>query len=638
MMKRLNVSSTITIAIAWMMLATPDLVLAQVPSLKALKARPKTVAIPAPPPAAKAIPVAKAVPAPQLAAGDLTKPMIHIDMAIIESNAGKSAELARVLKEALPDGEPGQSSVLVGGADATGRVLKKLTTPEGIATVLSRPKVMTLAGVPARIQVGQVVSVPDDTEKGKMRDQEIGLSLNCLPELVGDEIQLSLRIDQSSISKDRKRVIDGVDFPSIDVIDIETMLSIHPDQTIGLQAHTRVDQSLVVLIKPTLVARVPQPPKPVAIDPETDFDIQLTAYEYYDSFMGRLQQLEKAVKDSFDGEVQDISLTEDVFEIAIVVRDAKQVPSVLEAVAKVPGIKVENARVTSRGSQTNLLLMGKFAGGRSDEVRSNAAEEPVSDAFRRLKAAIDELFPNDEIVVRELNSSVILRGNLDERTALVVICVAEDYYPRVINDISIVSAKKATESPKESSDRPKKGNDASLNQLREEVAALHADVKRLINLIESKPQPVAQPGIPSSPANDSTAADVRPSANATGRKKLDWEMTLEWAQEAARSNASDEQTEDAEHRDSAIQNLFNRLKVNRAETKAAQELLPSHDTALQIVSATHPLSDRRNLARIQYLKLEGARLQAELRERIGIPADGRRIVPIESETDKPAAL
>jgi Flp pilus assembly secretin CpaC/outer membrane protein TolC len=126
-------------------------------------------------------------------------------------------------------------------------------------------------------------------------------------------------------------------------------------------------------------------------------------------------------------------------------------------------------------------------------VAKAEAEAEVREAeklFADFEHMIHEVAPSAKVDARELPNGVLLSGSVVEtRHVNVLVQIAEQYFPQVINNLTVAQQAfdNAAVAPQVS--LPVKPNpiEAELRELREDVRVLRRDVSRLIEILEAKP-------------------------------------------------------------------------------------------------------------------------------------------------------
>ena len=195
-----------------------------------------------------------------------------------------------------------------------------------------------------------------------------------------------------------------------------------------------------------------------------------------------------------------------------------------------------DAAIDLRAIGNGVVLSGTVNDHEQDRVLSAIAEDlfpnvinnlrriapgdtTSGDTVGTLQETLAELFPDAQIKVRPLRSSVVLSGTIDRELADQAVRIAEDFYPQVLDHTrrrEVQGAPVAT--------NPYVANEAasveepavkstSINEelrgLREDVRVLRRDVRRLIKILEERDSssPKAAPSTEDQSSNVSADAD-----------------------------------------------------------------------------------------------------------------------------------
>ena len=154
----------------------------------------------------------------------------------------------------------------------------------------------------------------------------------------------------------------------------------------------------------------------------------------------------------------------------------------------------------------------------------------------QLKSFLDRLYPKTKIEVVPLNSSVVLRGFVDDpRTVNEIRQIAEDFYPKVISQLTVRDQTSVVDQPAgdprnsiEDDDKAAAGSlrrhslEHEIRSLREEVGALRREIGQLTDVIKNAQ--AAKPGtrtsgLPVLPRSSSTSL-ARPPL--TSSQRVGW--------------------------------------------------------------------------------------------------------------------
>ena len=388
----------------------------------------------------------------------------------------------------------------------------------GKAAILSQPTVVTLDGRVANIEVGQLVESDDGVPE---KPTNIGIKMSCTPQVTKENrIILAIDLSQSKIS-DNKDLAVG-DVKGITNQRILTALDVGPDQSALLTLPR--ENGLLVLLSPTIVH--PAPPManriPRAIDtpgpipPKVNDGSVVQATRQYPSkretsqrkltqrivevdfdkpksntskMATYLKLFDEAFKEIGIGSLSSISAFRDEITVSAKLSRAQQsmIPDLMEGIASSGVLEVERAELQADDSDLVLELVCR---PKKTDVASSQSESIPSE----LDALLNKLFPDAKFQLHEANkTAVIIQGDVDVETANLIVSVAEQYYPTVVNltgktafqeiEAAIKSAQPAVVNVAEAS-RSKAASELRL--LHQDVKSLHRDVKTLIKLLENE--------------------------------------------------------------------------------------------------------------------------------------------------------
>ncbi len=283
-----------------------------------------------------------------------------------------------------------------------------------------------------------------------------------------------------------------------------------------------------------------------------------------------------------------------------------------------------------------------------DPRQASPSKTKASPQLSQLQSTLDELFPAEKIQLRQLNQSVLLRGTVSEKAMLVIIRVAEDFFPNVVNDLTIVQPPKQNSVYQNSvygSVTPPKPATLvdEVRHLRNEVQSLRADVHKVIELLKKNETDDDSARV--APAKNESAT----TAGETDLSRSEWGLTLSEVLSIARQNADPKRIEKEDARRSyeeSIRSYFAQLQKYHAELSAmkaeAEPIQAIYGRGAYQVGGVEsdqqnagftvipPLGTRRTLAKQKNLELQIAAAEQLLREKMRIAkTDGRKIVPID---------
>lgn|GEM_PF-7055429 len=126
-----------------------------------------------------------------------------------------------------------------------------------------------------------------------------------------------------------------------------------------------------------------------------------------------------------------------------------------------------------------------FARLAMESASTNEAHQNT--AAQKVLAVFEQLFPKEKIGVLALKQGVVISGDVDPEIQKLVLQIAEDYFPNVVNNLSFseLDSKVTDKSFSLEDERPRNTNVGSeLKKLRGDVQDLRGDVERLIEAIE----------------------------------------------------------------------------------------------------------------------------------------------------------
>jgi Flp pilus assembly secretin CpaC len=121
-------------------------------------------------------------------------------------------------------------------------------------------------------------------------------------------------------------------------------------------------------------------------------------------------------------------------------------------------------------------------GNRHEDTRPTTNAKP-----KDLQTVLHELFPDKDIKIYPLNNSVVLIGTADPKTIALVHRIAEDYYPSVIDHMTVVGKlpQLMGDIPRVASEEVAQGGlQNQMREIRQDVKLLRDSVKQLIELLQ----------------------------------------------------------------------------------------------------------------------------------------------------------
>ena len=485
-----------------------------------------------------------------------------------------------------------------------------------LVQVLSRPTLCTLDGVEASVGIGNAIKLPSNDSAN------LGLELKCTPRRRGsDAIELDLMLSHTALRPDGN--------PSAEIVAIEkdefsTRLTFKTNSTVLVRAPS--EKPLLLLL--TAAAKGSQQGEARA-----------------------LEMIEKATA-GLPVKLRDLKLDGDDYELDVELQEMAVLPKVLETLGKCSH-ELKTVRV-SREPELRVKIHGRITARL--EAAPSIAKQPPQPKLRvrpapapplkrtglsgdapknELQRALDELFPEEQIQVRQLKSAVILRGIVSERAERIIINVAEDYYPVVINDLTVGATSQAK--PQKfvvphgirwvSPPAPQIQNPMlkELRQLRSDVKALREEVSKILAHLE-EPESTSsgdwedRPG-EIQPVNQSSAPPRK-----AGQLQLEpqrWHLTEDEVVGIAITNL--EQPADPE----ATHEISDAAAEVHAELLRLQTELDAADFAIRFASARPPNEQQALLkSRLRRQELDWRRQTSErtLRRIMGLAdSDGRVI-------------
>jgi Flp pilus assembly secretin CpaC len=391
-------------------------------------------------------------------------------------------------------------------------LMQRLSTAKGVQ-VMSRPQVRTLSGQPARVEVGQEVRLPSKGEVQPASDEirNVGVSIDLIPIVLGDgRIRLEARAVQSRIGADgepeQARTWDGVGKLHVgetlavyqDGADNEQLLmfvtlqsavvpnttspATPPSQELtqaqpdnkSIAPWNTTEDTIVIEEKLRELRRNFGKQHPMVVQLQTQFD-QLSQQE------ARQRKREEAQRDRKEHEFEEV--TREMFP------DAK-----IKLRTLASGVILSGTLVDRREADLLIQIAQEYFPSVIDNLHT-AGSPPTRQANtgEQLQTVLRELFPEADIKVKPLNSSVVLSGTVEEGAAQQITRVAEDYYPQVIDHLrtrnthQLAVSDVASDGDAASAIKPH-SLDEEIRQLRDDVKSLRHDVGRLLEILEQGEQ------------------------------------------------------------------------------------------------------------------------------------------------------
>ncbi len=506
--------------------------------------------------------------------------MLHMTVATVTGLTSKDEKLNLIelvdpsVKE-LPD----ESTVIVSMRDPGAfrtfeTLLKSYFTPK----ILAEPTLVVLAGRAAKFQSGGELPILTIKERvnGETRDRveykAFGVIVSVVP-TIGDDgnIRLDLEAEHSRILPPSKR--NEPSSPAIQSRKIQTGVKFEPGQTMILlekpSGKNAAGEKLLITVTPELVAglddQVPSPIQP-AKPPHSRGNTSDTA-----GLPKRPASSVKIIR------VADLKKTLELHRGTTCFFESDErinrVAAESEGVVDIEPVTPHRLRIRATSVGTTSVSL------RDEKGNVSRLEVSVVNDTRPLARKLKQLYPQLSIEIHDVNNSLLLRGDVaTKEQAAQIIEIAEQYAPRVLshlvvqsqptknlgaipklttelnqlkrtfgplhpltaernatlrelrkNEISLRSAKAAAPKakPAQSPERARGDRPRLLN----EVRLLRQDVRRLIELLESKLEKEETSMTEPSPS-DSLFPAPHPASKSPGP----WKMSLQEALRVALEN------------------------------------------------------------------------------------------------------
>ncbi|MCA9140027.1 MAG: hypothetical protein KDB00_24810 [Planctomycetales bacterium] len=474
-------------------------------------------------------------------------------------------------------------------------VLKSLVESNQ-ARIISRPTIITLDGRPANIHVGGIVTVPFGENRAGV-EREIGVKLDVIPKTAGKNVILDIDCDYSRLNgKDR-----------IETQTLETKFEVGDGQTIVLSGAG--SNRLILFLTPKNIS--------------TDF-LQAAAVPM---------------------QVKESPATKSKPQLLAVPNRSMPQPALPQpAVSLPPVLQFSQPKAPTPPSTDSQRVLGS-------PVTTNSPRP----ATASLEEALERLFPTEKVDVMYLPNAIVLTGSVSEKWAPGIITIAEQYSPTVIAHLNAETPKLKIESPGDDAN----GIGEQLERLHNDVLLLRKEVKKVTELLQSKPLARQSSAVEKKPsglrqmvagpvkaaesherpdmisqttgqfANYGTQ-EIRVAASTSLKSpQAPWHLTLEEVISITQQNFGHETPDKLSGRLEKCRSLYSLLGQAQKELAAstqANEFNTStayHVTGLEIAPT---VNQRQQLAATRAQMLRMRRTEGDLRDQMGLAdADGRLI-------------
>ncbi|MEL6106978.1 MAG: hypothetical protein AAFU85_13110 [Planctomycetota bacterium] len=382
-------------------------------------------------------------PVPTALSGEI----VAISSQVLEIDPGVEVDFEDV--EYAATAQPGALIEFLSRGSAE-KMVKRLVASK-VARIISAPRVMTVNGQAATVQVGKEAVIT--RSDGTTDTRPVGLKLECRPVIAGDRLNVELRCEYSTLGSDN----------AINTRSLETNVLMDWDKTLALRG---LEENLLLLVTPQrhLQAKVlrtgqvvygagePAPAKGARFDRLVDI---------YSIFGG-----------SDIAKVEAIGVGKDQLKVTATLFQDQQrkIPGILAGFAKLTPYKVTSVSQSSVEDGIRLVIDCE----KQPAERPSDADVPLKD----LETALTRLFPSQQIDISILPSAVLLRGNVESETIDEVIEIAQQYYPTVINHL------KGLEAVGSRAEEPLPSLRENLDKLSSELSLLREEVRALIETLE----------------------------------------------------------------------------------------------------------------------------------------------------------
>ncbi|MCG8652468.1 MAG: type II and III secretion system protein [Pirellulales bacterium] len=450
------------------------------------------------------------------------KQQVHILMHLLSIEPAQSAAVKAMVRQHYPRVEFEPNAMANFGnldSQAVSELVRSLTANK-LAEVISRPQVITVAGEKAVLQVGQTIELPIAEEPGKTKSREIGFKIQCTPEVLKENrLRLALNINHSSVDEDHKIKTGDVEIPVIKELDISTAVDLESGDTISLGGHTGRG-TLLLLLRAEMLLERSQPAPKVLLGGPVQAQVRLPAPSATEAAAAsgqvvgslghvrpelaianppQVPEIREKLQQLLPGSKINVQLAHPHLTVSADVDSVPNLNELLQSIGHWDQIRLHSVQSSSRNGRFNLRILGELQRP-AVPVRASVLDESVlskpplpgatssrlmnlpATRLKKLRDTLRELFPDEKIELHPLEHSILLRGSVNQRSVPVIQRVVEDYYAQVVNDLVVI--------PSQSSPQPKAATESrmieEIQQLRGEVKALNADVKRLIRMLDTE--------------------------------------------------------------------------------------------------------------------------------------------------------
>lgn len=324
-----------------------------------------------------------------------------------------------------PKGEQVTAVASVIGPRAVANLVKTLSETKA-ATLISRPAMMTLNGQSARINVGSRVRVPNGEEVQRVSDEtrDVGVTVDLVPVVKGDHLRLEARAEHSRLTGEK-----------IDSVKMFGVGELYTGETLALCQDTEEGEQLLLFVTPKVLPATTASPAtlPQSKDLPNAARKQLPMIAERQATELKLHQLQTHYGPNHP---EVVRLQQKIAQISDDQRNRPLQPYDEKRTPPLPEMKLEELQ--SRYGSNHPRVAAQR------EVREYQAEEAKRVERERHKriAVIEEtvrkLFPDTEIDVEILRSSVLISGTAaSEQQVSVIISIADDFFDSVINNLVV---------------------------------------------------------------------------------------------------------------------------------------------------------------------------------------------------------
>lgn len=377
-------------------------------------------------------------PPPQRVASEANsepdKPVVLIRMNVLEVQPDRGEKLEGQVRKTFPNAKITKGMYELGKVDSKklSNLLREIADQKN-AEIISRPQVMTQSGETATIAIGQEIDMAVASDPGVTTKRQIGLTVECRPKVSenGETVLLELDVQRSTLG------VDNAGDPRIDQSSVSTQLLAENGQTIALVGPR--ERGLLIFMTP-IVQTLEEAHGDAHASAKQPSRVRAKPAATMSGLMSDLQRIKIALNTAAPGALQKFTFDSGELQIEALLDSPDKIKSVTKALTELDSIALKTIHV-SASEPTRVEAIGsirKSADAKPPAIYSSplAAEEKKSANFVKLEATIRELFPDEKVLLRELNHSLLLRGNVSPRSQQTIVRIAEDYFPTVINDLT----------------------------------------------------------------------------------------------------------------------------------------------------------------------------------------------------------